>query len=170
MTEQEAIEQFKERLSIEDYRQQIPEYYEAMGLAVKSLEEIQQYRAIGKPKEIKQKLEELERWHTYRLAINVKNPFAKMSTSICHNCDHKDEYIEELEAEIKEYRAIGTQEECMDAVEKQKEKKPIRNDKCTCPSCGTHNEVFKKRRNTVAHDIVYCWHCGQAVEIDRLEE
>lgn len=76
------------------------------------------------------------------------------------------EWLEEL----KQYRAIGTPEECRAAVEKQKAKKPIRNDKCTCPSCGTHNEVFKKRRNTVAHDIVYCWHCGQAVEIDRLEE
>ena len=71
--------------------------------------------------------------------------------------------------EVEQYRAIGTPEECRAAVEKQKAKKPIRNDKCTCPSCGTHNEVFKKRRNTVAHDIVYCWHCGQAVEIDRLE-
>lgn len=78
-----------------------------MKAIVNALEEVQKYRAIGTPEEIKQKLEELERWHTYRLAINVKNPFAKMSTSICHNCDHKDEYIEELEAEIKEYKAIG---------------------------------------------------------------
>ena len=91
--------------------------------AIKALEEIQQYLAIGKPKEVKQKLEELERWHTYRLAINVKNPFAKMSTSICHNCDHKDDYIEELEAEVEEYRKIGTLEECRAAVEKQKVKK-----------------------------------------------
>ena len=81
----------------------------------------------------------------------------------------KDEAIKALE-EVQQYRAIGTPEECLAAVEKQNAKKPIRNDKCTCPSCGTHNEVFKKRRNTVAHDIVYCWHCGQAVEIDRLEE
>ena len=47
MTEQEAIEQFKERLSIEDYRQQIPKYYEAMEIAVKLLEEIQKYRELG---------------------------------------------------------------------------------------------------------------------------
>lgn len=78
-----------------------------MKAIVNALEKVEQYREIGTPKEIKQRLEELERWHTYRLAINVKNPFAKMSTSICHNCDHKDEYIEELEAEIKEYKAIG---------------------------------------------------------------
>ena len=53
------------------------------------------------------------------------------------------------------------------ALEKQITKKPIRMDLCTCPSCGTHNEVFKKRRNTVTYDIVHCWHCGQAVEIKR---
>ena len=47
MTDQEAIGQFQERLAIEEYRQQIPEYYEAIELAVKSLGEIQQYRAIG---------------------------------------------------------------------------------------------------------------------------
>lgn len=107
MTEQEAIGQFQERLAIEEYRQQIPEYCEAMELAVKSLEEIQKYRAIGTP--------------------DV-------------------------------FRAT---------VEKQKAKNPIRNDKCTCPSCGTHNEVIKKRRNTVYSDIVYCWHCGQALKIFR---
>ena len=64
---------------------------------------------------------------------------------------------------------LKNMEMIVQALEKQIPKKPIRNDKCTCPSCGTHNEVFKRRRNTVAHDIVYCWHCGQAVEIDRLE-
>ena len=69
--------------------------------------------------------------------------------------------------EVRQYRAIGTPEECRAEVEKQTAKKPIRNDKCTCPSCGTHNEVFKKRRNTVYSDIVYCWHCGQALKIFR---
>lgn len=69
--------------------------------------------------------------------------------------------------EIQKYRTIGTPEECRAAMEKQKEKNPIRLDKCTCPSCGTYNEVWKKRRNTLPSDIVYCWHCGQAVEIFR---
>ena len=64
----------------------------------------------------------------------------------------------------------GTPDECRAAVEKQMAKKPIRNDKCTCPPCGTHNEVFKKRRNTVYSDIVYCWHCGQALKIFRSDE
>lgn len=42
--------------------------------------------------------EELERWHTDKVNEKIKNPFAWTSTLCCHNCDHKDEYIEELEA------------------------------------------------------------------------
>lgn len=38
MTEQEAINEFKERLAIPDYKQSIPKYYEAMEMAVKALE------------------------------------------------------------------------------------------------------------------------------------
>lgn len=66
-----------------------------------------------------QALEEVQRWHTSVINPNIKNEFANTSTQICHNCDHKDEYIEELEAEVEEYRTIGTPEECRAAVEKQ---------------------------------------------------
>lgn len=38
MIEQKAIDIFKKRLELTDYRQQIPEYYEATELAVKALE------------------------------------------------------------------------------------------------------------------------------------
>ena len=44
MTNKEAIEQFKERLAITDYRQQIPEYYEAIEMAVDALEEADKYK------------------------------------------------------------------------------------------------------------------------------
>ena len=77
-----------------------------------------------------------------------------------------DTIIKALE-ELQQYRAIGTPEEFRAAMEKQTEKNPIRLDKCTCPSCGTYNEVWKKRRNTLPSDVVHCWHCGQAVEIFR---
>lgn len=40
----------------------------------------------------------MERWHTDKVNDKIKNPFAWTSTLCCHNCDHKDEYIEELEA------------------------------------------------------------------------
>lgn len=59
--------------------------------------------------------------------------------------------------------------EVMNALEKQIPKKPTGNDECICPSCNTHNDVVRKRRNTVPYDIVYCWHCGQAMKISRLE-
>lgn len=81
--------------------------------------------------------------------------------------EEKADTILKMIEELRQYRAIGTPEECRAAVEKQKEKNPIRIDKCTCPSCGTHNEVWKKRRNTLPSDVVHCWHCGQAVEIFR---
>lgn len=76
--------------------------------------------------------------------------------------------IQALE-EVRQYRAIGTVEELETLKEKTEPKKPIRNDLCTCPACGTHNEVIKKRRNTVVRDTVCCWHCGQALEVKRLE-
>ena len=44
MTNKEAIEQFKERLAITDYRQQMPEYYEAIEMAVDALEKADKYR------------------------------------------------------------------------------------------------------------------------------
>lgn len=70
-------------------------------------------------------------------------------------------------SEIQQYRAIGTVEECREARERQKPEKPIRVDMCTCPNCDTYNDIVKKRRNTVNQDIVFCWHCGQAMEIKR---
>lgn len=173
MTENEAIEELK--YDCNEIGKAIPcdtswgeSFENAYAMAINALEEVQQYRTIGKPMEIKQKLEELERWHTYRLAENVKNPFAKMSTSICHNCDHKDDYIEELEAEVKEYRAIGTVEECRAAVEKQTAKKPdyegdgyadghLVYDTWICPCCGKHYEVDYDNYN-------YCPDCGQKLD------
>lgn len=87
------------------------------------VEELLQYRDLGTAEELNIKIEELKRWHTDKIAQNVKNPFAYTSTLICHNCDHKDDYIEELEAEVEAYRAIGTLEECRDAMAKQTAKK-----------------------------------------------
>ena len=38
MTSKEAIEQFKERLAITDYKEDIPKYYEAMEMAIEAIE------------------------------------------------------------------------------------------------------------------------------------
>lgn len=53
-----------------------------------------------------QALEEIQCWHTSVVNPNIKNEFANRSTQICVNCDHKDEYIEELEAEVGQYRTL----------------------------------------------------------------
>ena len=45
-------------------------------------------------------LKELKMWRTSIVNNDIKNPFANTSTLICHNCDHKDEYIVELEYEL----------------------------------------------------------------------
>lgn len=92
---------------------------QALTIAIQALEEIQQYREIGTVEETQKKMEELERWHTDRINENIKNPFAYTSTLICHNCDHKDEYIEELESEVAEYKTIGTIEEFKALKEKE---------------------------------------------------
>ena len=93
MTENEAIERIK-------YRMHTAEQVAGKG----GMEDLEM--AVNA-------LEEIQRWHTSVVNPNVKNEFANRSTQICVNCDHKDEYIEELEAEVEEYRAIGTLEECL---------------------------------------------------------
>lgn len=101
----------------------------ACKVAVADLEEIQQYRALGTVRQIK-------------------------------------DFI----VDWRKCRELGNLKELREAMEKQRAKKPIRIDMCTCPKCGTYNETVKKRRNTVNQDIVYCWHCGQAIEVKRSEE
>lgn len=126
-------------------------------------------------------LEEIQRWHTSVVNPNVKNEFANRSTQICHNCDHKDEYIEELEAEVEAFRTIGTVEECRTAVEKQTAKKithPGCRGKdgvwhtwngingvpyCLCPHCETNlctDGLFAKDKGR----LKFCENCGQKLD------
>ena len=60
-------------------------------------------------------LEELKRWRTSIVNKDIKNPFANTSTLICHNCDHKDEYIVELEIGLED--ALNTVRETKETAE-----------------------------------------------------
>lgn len=178
MTENEAIERLKCMklfMQINDKASEskfLEEDYIANDMAVKAIEEIQQYRTLGTVEEIRSKMEELTRWHSDRLNSRIKNEFAAMSTLICHNCDHKDEYIEELEAEIEEYRAIGTVEECRAEVEKQRAKKPIMKTddgiestsglSPYCPFCGC--ELTDRIPFDNKDFYFHCLNCGQKLD------
>lgn len=104
MTENEAKDILNEIMELDDSMAQYNlMYMKAMEVAIKALEEVQQYRKLGTVEKITASMEELKRWHTNKIAPNVKNPFAYTSTLCCCNCDHKDEYIEELETEVERY-------------------------------------------------------------------
>ena len=80
-----------------------------------------------------------------------------------------DAFIMAIDAleEIKQYRAIGTQDECLAAVEKQKAKKPImkqyfedlEDEYLCCPTCG---EILTDRIPADNKTFYFhCMNCGQ---------
>lgn len=123
-------------------------YCEALDTAVKALEEVQQYRAIGTPEELK----------------SLKEHGAFTGTELAQ--------LAAMQMRLREYEQIGTPEECRTALEKQKAKKPILTlckncqgscDNCDryidrCPSCNgdLYSETSKH------YDC--CPNCGQKLD------
>lgn len=165
MTENEAIKEIKRwtEILLRAGSRCTTETAEAQDMAIKALEDMQQYRALGTVEKLTANMEELKRWHTDKIAPNVKNPFAYTSTLCCCNCDHKDEYIEELEAEVEDYQQIGTPEELRVLKDKQVAKKVslrrVRKvdgfDMGKCPTCG--EDVSRDCDGT----DIFCPDCGQ---------
>lgn len=118
--------------------------------AIQALEEVQQYRVIGTPEECRKSVEICKAMIERNITPDDMENYMKF----------EDECIKQG------FTLVGL----LKAGKKHEAMEPIRMDKCTCPSCGTHNEVWKKRRNILPSDIVYCWHCGQAVEIKRSDK
>lgn len=56
MKAEEAIKEFRERIEFgkKEYFKHIPEYIEALEMAVEALEEVEQYRALGTVEELKE--------------------------------------------------------------------------------------------------------------------
>lgn len=80
----------------------------------------------------------------------------------CIECAKEHEQLAEWLEELKEYRTIGTPDECREAVEKQKERKPIKYDKMAlwayaCMKCG---EPLIKTN----YEYKYCDMCGQKLD------
>ena len=150
MLENEAIKMLeiqKPAYGCKEYQKPLMHAYE---MAIKALEEVQQYRAIGTLEECRKSVE-----------------ICKAMIERGIEPENVEAYIAFEDACVKKGFTIKG---LLEAGEKQTIKAPIRLGKCTCPSCGTYNETWKKRRNTVASDIVYCRHCGQAVEVFREDE
>ena len=143
MTENEAIERIK-------YRMLTAEQVAGKGgmedleMAVKALEEIQQYRAIEKGLK--------ERYHA-----NVDIPLLMhhFIETVFEGEKHEGFCLltnEDAKA-WDEYKSIGTPEECRVAVEKQTTKKPrIIGNAMICPSCP---RCFK------SDNVTCCPSCGQ---------
>lgn len=145
MTEAEAKLILEVRISRFDHAGDVNE---ALEIAKKALDEIQQYREIGT-------LEELARAKKY---INLSK---------------KHGTIGEMIDECAGYESIGTVEECREAREKQIPKRPdyegdgyadgeIVYDTWICPNCGIKYEVDYD-------DYDYCPKCGQAILREKSE-
>lgn len=71
--------------------------------------------------------------------------------------------------ELERYKAIGTVEECREAVEKQEPKKPEAYDSdfdyYKCPVCGAYIWATDN-----INDHNYCLNCGQAIDWEESEE
>ena len=99
----------------------------------------------------------------------------------CDNCElcyekgtvgeHKEAVEMAIKAleEIKQYRTIGTPEECRAAVEKQKAKKPkeYEDKSYGCPTCGNillHKwEKYPTKLMDKKNGLPYCFGCGQRI-------
>ena len=152
MTEQEAIEIIRDKIETCEFyfaeHDRYPEwceyeFLEALGIAISTLKEIQQYRKIGTVEECKE------------LASIV-------------NMAERNELAKAIDEWLK-YNKIGTVEECREAVEKQKPKKPdyegdgyddkgeLVYDTWICPNCDKKYEVDYD-------DYKHCPNCGQAID------
>lgn len=112
---------------------------------------------------------------------DIKNPFARSVLEAEIGDEYALEAKEDSEnalkaldiaikalEEIQQYRAVGSVEECWEAVEMRKEKKPKLNNKrflgkdtYTCPRCG--NVCLTKYANERQNNN-FCWDCGQAID------
>lgn len=112
--------------------------------------------------------EELHYMYSYKLG-NGRKPF------------YPDEILNEaLDAaisalkEIRQYREIGTAEECREAIYKQKPKKCViyschEHTYYKCPSCGKiHMSRYKHGCQRLGRIPRFCEYCGQAID-DNLE-
>lgn len=85
-------------------------------------------------------------------------PFSPYYNQDCVKCAQEHDQLAEWLEELKQYRAIGTPEECWAAVEKQTERKVTTN------HSWTHYHFFCPVCNMEVNDMKYCPNCGQKLD------
>lgn len=175
MTENEAIETIWERhMDCEDYFSQFGnypdgynfEFDQAILMAAQALEEIQQYRAMNRKLrkcfgDCDGLLKAVVDGICYR--ISVKEPI-KLRLLTNEDADMWDAY-----------RAVGTVEECREAVEKQKAKAPVDGaDFMICRDddgnpVWTHDYVCPECGMGITGEYTCCPYCGTYISWDEVE-
>lgn len=138
--ENEAIEAIKANMPTSGYQM----LRESLDIAIKALEEIQQYRAIGTVEEVEQNARDLKRQieHSEHLAEVLKSTKS---------------LLEKRGRLLSDYCKIGTVEECREAMEKQKKKRLVEwaDGTLHCPNCEHDNTCL---------GFNVCVECGQILE------
>lgn len=179
MTENEAIKIATHCLGVQaeqEVCEECPVYRES-GIVCKeiartvisALKEVQQYRKIGTVEQVKNQKENLN------VAYQIISDYEKYGT--IEDFKKAQRYMRLVNAHgtigrvidsCAEYESIGTVEECREAVEKQRTKKPKELDAeygyFICGNCGgaiACTDDFKSHK--------YCLNCGQAINWEESE-
>lgn len=144
MTENEAIERIK-------YRMHTVEQVAGKGgmedleVAIKALEEVQQYRAIGTPEECRKSLE------------------------ICKAMVERNITPDDMENYMKFEDECIKQGFTLDSILKSREKQTAKkieifNGQASCPNCKHFFGEMNVIRSLIAWNMPYCKHCGQKLD------
>lgn len=144
MTENEAIEKIKYRMHTAG--QVTGESgMEDLEMAIKALEEVQQYRAIGTPEECRKSLE------------------------ICKAMVERNITPDDMENYMKFEDECIKQGFTLDSILKSREKQTAKkieifNGQASCPNCKHFFGEMNVIRSLIAWNMPYCKHCGQKLD------
>lgn len=116
---------------------------QSLETVISALQELQQYRTTGLTPRMVEELKENDK-RSHKLAV-------------------------QRAAELDEYRAIGTVEECRAALERQQAKKPSEQS-CAekthykCPDCGYVLQTVYADGYRLGNQTKFCEMCGQAID------
>lgn len=123
-----------ERLTVEEMLECLGEYadHESAKQLIALLEELKQYREIGKVSTCRNAVELCRAMIERGIEPDNIKEYIKFEDNLVQRGYDLKRFLEMME-EHKQYREIGTPEECRAAVEKQTPKKPKKFERCEKP-------------------------------------